>query len=153
MKSAVTYTSLLEYRNACFEKLTNQSHHHATLILDRYARWNDDLESYFKPFRENIIGIDQRIQTPHHKSVKLLYADWTASGRLYSKIEDKLRTELYPIVANTHTDTNHTGMTMTYAYHKAQKILKAHVGASANDVIICCGSGMTGVVNKFQRIL
>lgn len=153
MKSAVTYTSLLEYRNACFEKLTNQSHHHATLILDRYARWNDDLESYFKPFRENIIGIDQHIQTPYHKSIKLLYADWTASGRLYNKIEDKLRADLYPIVANTHTDTNHTGMTMTYAYHKAQKIIKAHVGASANDVIISSGSGMTGVVNKFQRIL
>ena len=153
MKRSVTYTSRLEYRKACFEKLANQTDNHATLILDRYARWDNDLEDYFAPFRQNIIGIKQRIQTPFSAATKLVYADWTASGRLYSKIEDKLREEIYPIVANTHTDTNYTGMTMTYAYHKAQKLIKAHVGASANDVIISCGSGMTGAVNKFQRIL
>ena len=153
MKSAVIFSSRLEYRQACFEKFAQRKNNDATLILDRYARLNGDLESYFNTFRKNIIGIDKQIRTPFHKSTRLIYADWTASGRLYSKIEDKLREEIYPIVANTHTDTNHTGMTMTYAYHKAQKIIKQHVGAGVNDIIITCGSGMTGVVNKFQRIL
>jgi len=83
----------------------------------------------------------------------MIYADWTASGRLYRPIEDKLRNEIFPLVANTHTDTNYSGMSMTYAYHKAQQVIKAHVGASPNDVIISSNSGMTGVVNKFQRIL
>lgn len=93
------------------------------------------------------------IPTPYSKSLPLLYTDWTASGRLYARIEDKLRDSIFPLVANTHTDTNHTGMTMTYAYHKAKKIIKEHVGASANDVIISANSGMTGVVNKLQRML
>src|SRR5262249_48615126 len=38
-------------------------------------------------------------------------------------------------------------------YHEALRIIKAHVNASPDDAIICYGSGMTGVVNKFQRIL
>jgi selenocysteine lyase/cysteine desulfurase len=113
----------------------------------------ENLEEYFAKFRKHIIGIDQTISTPMHDTIPLVYADWTASGRLYSKIEDRLRNEIYPLVANTHTDTNHTGMTMTYAYHKAQEIIKKHVGASRDDVLISSNSGMTGIVNKFQRIL
>ena len=113
----------------------------------------ENLEQYFQKFRENIIGIDHSIPTPYHEKIKLIYADWTASGRLYSKIEDKLRDEIYPLIANTHTDTNHTGMTTTYAYHRAQQIIKNHVKAGKDDVLISSNSGMTGIVNKFQRIL
>ncbi|MBS1651551.1 MAG: aminotransferase class V-fold PLP-dependent enzyme [Bacteroidetes bacterium] len=111
------------------------------------------MENYFLKYRKNIIGINQTIKTPYHNSIKLLYADWTASGRLYEPIEKRLNTEIYPLVANTHTDNNFTGATMTYAYHKAQQIIKQHVGANSSDVIISSNSGMTGVVNKFQRIL
>ncbi|MCH2448533.1 MAG: aminotransferase class V-fold PLP-dependent enzyme [Gracilimonas sp.] len=42
---------------------------------------------------------------------------------------------------------------MTQAYHKAHEIIKNHVNASPDDVIITAGSGMTGVLCKFQRIL
>ncbi len=111
------------------------------------------LETYFSKFRKNIIGIDQEIKTAYHDSIRVVYADWTASGRNYRIIEDKLQHEIMPFVANTHTDTNHTGMAMTYAYHKAQKIIKKHVNAHQTDVLISSNSGMTGVVNKFQRIL
>ncbi|MBP9689907.1 MAG: aminotransferase class V-fold PLP-dependent enzyme, partial [Bacteroidia bacterium] len=111
------------------------------------------MQNYFSKFRKNIIGIDQTITTPYHKSIKILYADWTASGRNYKTIEEKLQHDIMPYVANTHTDTNQTGMRTTYAYHKAQQIIKQHVNASKNDVLISSNSGMTGVVNKLQRIL
>ena len=42
---------------------------------------------------------------------------------------------------------------MTLAYHEARNIIKRHVNANKNDVLITSGTGMTGVVNKFQRIL
>lgn len=153
MQNTVVYTNKLEYRQACFEKYANQSENQATLILDRYARLDKNLENYFHKYRENIIGIHKTIQTPLREKVDLLYADWTASGRLYRTIEEKLNNELYPLVANTHTDTNTTGSSMTYAYHKAQKIIKQHVKAGLGDVLISSSQGMTGVVNKFQRIL
>lgn len=111
-----------------------------------------ELEEYFSKFRENIIGIDRYIETPFGLK-PLIYADWTASGRMYKLIEEKLSNEIYPLVANTHSETTFTGMLMTHAYHKALSIIKNHVGGNSNDAIICAGSGMTGVVNKFQRIL
>jgi selenocysteine lyase/cysteine desulfurase len=58
-----------------------------------------------------------------------------------------------PFVGNTHTETSITGTTMTRAYHKAQHIIKKHVNANENDILITAGSGMTAVINKLQRIL
>jgi selenocysteine lyase/cysteine desulfurase len=110
------------------------------------------LELYFKQFREQIIGIDQTFHSPYGKQ-KIVYTDWTASGRLYRPIEEKLMNEFGPFVANTHTDTTISGTAITKAYHKARHIIKHHVNASADDVLITDGTGMTGVVNKFQRIL
>ena len=111
-----------------------------------------DLEVYFEKYRKNIVGIDQTFLSPYGEK-KLIYTDWTASGRLYRPIEDKLLNQFGPFVANTHTETSTTGATMTLAYHEARKIIKRHVNANEDDVLITEGSGMTGVINKFQRIL
>jgi len=110
------------------------------------------LEKYFQPFRENVIGNNQTFQTPFGKK-NIIYADWTASGRLYLPIEKILLKEIGPFVGNTHTETTVTGCSMTIAYHKAKDIIKKHVGARDSDILISSNSGMTGVVNKFQRIL
>jgi len=111
------------------------------------------MEKYFEPFRKQIIGTELRIKTPYHESIPLIYTDWTASGRMYQAIEDRMLKNIYPMVANTHTDTTDTGMAMTYAYHHAKEIIRQHVGAGQDDILLSCSSGMTGVINKFQRIL
>ncbi|MDP3944880.1 MAG: aminotransferase class V-fold PLP-dependent enzyme [Lutibacter sp.] len=111
-----------------------------------------ELETYFQQFRKDIVGVDQIFESPYGKK-KIIYTDWTASGRLYRPIEEKLLNEFGPFVANTHTETSVTGSAMTIAYHKARSIIKNHVNATAEDVLITSGTGMTGVVNKFQRIL
>lgn len=110
------------------------------------------LEQHFKTFRQHIIGINQTIETPFGTK-KVIYTDWTASGRLYRPIEEKIMNEFGPLVANTHTETTATGTAMTLAYHEARKVIKKHVNAGPKDVLITDGTGMTGVVNKFQRIL
>ncbi|MBR9860800.1 aminotransferase class V-fold PLP-dependent enzyme [bacterium] len=110
-------------------------------------------ENYFSSFRKDIIGIDAKIDTPFAQQIPMVYADWTASGRSFGPIEDRIRNEFLPLIANTHTETTTTGMAMTHAYKYAHSVIKKHVHANAEDVLITCGSGMTGVVNKFQRIL
>ncbi len=110
------------------------------------------LETYFKPFRENIVGIDQEFESPFGTK-KIIYTDWTASGRLYGPIEEKMLRDFGPFVANTHTETTYSGTAMTIAYRQAKRIIKRHVNAGPADVLISAGTGMTGVVNKFQRIL
>ncbi len=111
------------------------------------------MEEYFQKYQRAIIGRDHYIKTHLHDSIKLIYADWTASGRMYLPIEESLLRDVYPYVANTHTDTNYTGSKMTFAYRKAQDVIKMHVGASKDDILISSNAGMTGVVNKLQRIL
>lgn len=111
-----------------------------------------NLQKYFNKFRENIVGIDATFESPFGEQ-KLIYADWIASGRLYAPIEDKIKNQFGPLVGNTHSEASETGRTMTIAYHEAHNLIKSHVNADTNDVIITTGSGMTSALAKFQRIL
>ncbi|MCB0699741.1 MAG: aminotransferase class V-fold PLP-dependent enzyme [Chitinophagales bacterium] len=110
------------------------------------------MQQHLLEVRNNTIGIEHKFQTPFGEQ-RILYADWTASGRLYRPIEEYLMQEVYPYVANTHTDTTYTGSLMTNLYHDSLQSIKMHVGAGVDDIIISEGSGMTGVMCKFQRIL
>jgi selenocysteine lyase/cysteine desulfurase len=110
------------------------------------------LEKYFEKFRKHIIGNDEIVEI-EKQNRRLVYADWTASGRMYRPIEQYISEILGPFVANTHTETTLTGTTMTRAYHQAHKIIKKHVNADQKDRIITAGAGMTAVINKFQRII
>lgn len=111
-----------------------------------------NLDEFFAAFRKQIVGIDQHIETPYGTK-KLLYADWIASGRLYGPIEARVSADIGSMVANTHSESSDTGKLMTLAYHKAHEIIKKHVNASKDDVIITCGTGMTGSLSKLIRIL
>jgi selenocysteine lyase/cysteine desulfurase len=111
-----------------------------------------ELEKYFNRFRDGIVGINKTFLSPYGEK-KILYADWVASGRLYEPIEKKLLETFGPYVGNTHSEASVTGVTMTLSYHYAHELIKKHVNAGSEDVIITAGSGMTAVINKFQRIL
>jgi selenocysteine lyase/cysteine desulfurase len=111
-----------------------------------------NLESYFQEFKKGVIGNDTTYKSPYGEK-KIVYADWIASGRLHKDIEHKITNIFGPFVANTHTETSETGTRMTQAYHYAQSIVKKHVNADENDVIISAGFGMTAVVNKLIRII
>lgn len=110
------------------------------------------LEHYFEPYRNHTIGHHTSFDTPYGKQT-LIYADWTASGRLYAPIEQKIQNSFGPFVGNTHSESNQTGTAMTMAYTIAREKIKQHVNADAKDVLICTGFGMTSAVNKLQRIL
>ncbi len=124
------------------------------LVSEQQVRGEEvaSLEDYFARFRENTTGAAWYIETPYGK-MPLLYADWIASGRLYRPIEHKLAEVIGPYMANTHTESSTTGRVMTEAYHHARNLIKQHVGAHPSDVLIAAHSGMTGVVNKLQRML
>src|SRR3954447_25932446 len=110
------------------------------------------LEDYFSQFRRHIIGNGQLFDSPFGKK-EIVYADWTATGRAYQPIEDRIQQEILPFIGNTHTETTITGTLMSQAYEEAKKIVKKHVGANSDDALVFCGSGMTSAVNKLQRIL
>jgi selenocysteine lyase/cysteine desulfurase len=110
------------------------------------------LEAYFSTFRSNVIGQQVCFDTPFGRK-RMLYADWTASGRAYRPIEMELLERVLPFFGNTHTETTVTGERMSAAYEGAKRTIKKHVHAREEDVLLFCGSGMTSAVNKLQRIL
>jgi selenocysteine lyase/cysteine desulfurase len=124
---------------------TNYSH-------TRFTTPKSALENFFSGFRKNVIGPQQTFESPFGKK-QIIYADWTASGRAYQPIEECIQKEILPFIANTHTETTVTGSLMSKAYKEAKVIVKEHVRANSDDALVFCGSGMTGAVNKLQRIL
>jgi len=110
------------------------------------------LEDHFSCFRQHIIGQHQLFESPYGTR-EIVYADWTASGRAYQPIEEYLQKAVLPFMANTHTGATVTGTRMTAMYEASKKIIKAHVHAGNDDMLVFCGSGMTSAVNKLQRIL
>lgn len=109
-------------------------------------------EGFFSGIRENIIGREQTFRSPYGQK-KIRYADWTASGRAYGPIEDFIREAIMPFIGNTHTGSTVTGTLMSAAYEEAKTVIKTHVNAGPDDVLVFCGSGMTAAVNKLQRML
>lgn len=82
-----------------------------------------------------------------------LYADWTASGQLYRPIEHRLTEIAGPMMANTHTEDSQTGRFMTQAMTHAEAVIRSHVNAGADDVMLMTGTGMTGALAKLIRLL
>jgi selenocysteine lyase/cysteine desulfurase len=84
---------------------------------------------------------------------RVTYADYTASGRCLSFIEDYLRHEVMPLYANTHTEASGTGRQTTRLREEARRIIHQAVGGGPDDVVIFCGSGATGAINKLVDVL
>ncbi len=94
-----------------------------------------------------VIGEDEAIATPFGLR-RVTYADYTASGRSVSFIEDFIREMVLPLYANTHTEASGTGSQITRFREDARRIVREGVGASDDHVVIFSGSGSTGAIHK-----
>ena len=105
----------------------------------------------FEFLRRELIGADALIQTPFGERL-MMYADYTASGRCLCFVENYLR-QLQRIYANSHTEDDISGRSMTQLLREAEASIKRSVNAGASGRIICVGSGATGAIDKLQQII
>ncbi len=102
--------------------------------------------------RASAVGEDEAVLGPFGVR-RVTYADYTASGRALSFIEDYIREVVLPLYANTHTESSGTGLQTGRFREEAREIIREAVGATDEHAVIFCGSGATGVINRMVDVL
>jgi selenocysteine lyase/cysteine desulfurase len=100
----------------------------------------------------SVIGRDATIETAYGTR-RVTYADYTASGRALSFIEQYIASEVLPLYANTHTLTSTTGIQTTLFRQEARDIILRGVRGCKDDVVLFAGSGCTGAVTLLTSVL
>ncbi len=111
-----------------------------------------DPSALIELIRASVIGDDEAVAGPFGVR-RVTYADYTASGRALSFIEDYLRDAVLPLYANTHTESSGTGLQTTRFREEARRIIRDAVGGSDAHAVVFCGSGMTAAINKLVDVL
>lgn len=101
--------------------------------------------------RSQIIGADARFETPFGSRL-MVYGDYTASGRCLVFIERYLL-ELQRIYANTHTEDDVSGRSMSRLLGRAEELIRQSVNAGPEGKLIAIGTGCTAAIDKLQQIL
>ena len=101
--------------------------------------------------RQQIVGVDSTFETPFGERL-MVYCDYTASGRCLRFVESYLQS-LQRVYANTHTEDDITGRSMSQLLHEAEQAIKDSVNAGPQGRIIAVGTGATGAIDKLQQIL
>jgi selenocysteine lyase/cysteine desulfurase len=109
-------------------------------------------EQLLDTIRRSIVGEDRTLDGPFGAR-RVTYADYTASGRSLSFIEDFIRDHVMPLYANTHTESSGTGLQTTQFREEARQIIHRAVGGGEDDIVIFAGSGATGAIVKLIEIL
>jgi selenocysteine lyase/cysteine desulfurase len=109
-------------------------------------------EQLIERIRASVIGDDAVVDGPFGPR-RLVYADYTASGRALTFIEDFIRDRVLPLYANTHTEASATGLHTTALREDARRIIHRAVNGRPDDVVLFCGSGSTGAIDKLIRLL
>ncbi len=112
-----------------------------------------DASALIDRVRASVIGDDEAVSGPFGVR-RVTYADYTASGRSLSFIEDYIRDAVLPLYANTHTESSGTGLQTSRFREEARRLVLEGVGGDpARHAVVFCGSGSTAAINRLVDVL
>ena len=102
--------------------------------------------------RAGVIGDDEVLPGPFGPR-RITYADYTASGRALTFLEEFVEREVLPRYANTHTESSGTGLQTTRLREDARTLIRQAVHGDDTTCVVFCGSGATGAIDKLVGVL
>lgn len=94
-----------------------------------------DTTPVLERIRRGVIG-DAAVFDGSYGPTRVVYADYTASGRSLDFIEDFLCDQVLRCYANTHTESSGTGLNTGRLREDARRLIHHAVGGGENDLVI-----------------
>ncbi|MFV1465846.1 MULTISPECIES: aminotransferase class V-fold PLP-dependent enzyme [unclassified Phaeobacter] len=105
-----------------------------------------------KSVREGVIGDGARIPGLFG-DVELTYADYVASGRALSQVEDYVREHVLPFYANSHTEASYCGQYITRLRAAGRAEISRLTNADDGCSVVFTGSGATAGLNRLVALV
>jgi len=84
--------------------------------------------------------------------VRMIYADYAASGRALMRVERFVMEEVLPVYANPHTQASFCGRSINHLRRCAREEIARLIEADETDAVIFAGSGATAGIQKLVRL-
>ncbi|MDA4844166.1 aminotransferase class V-fold PLP-dependent enzyme [Hoeflea poritis] len=120
------------------------------MALDAFRKSLQSNNNILAAIRDGVIGDGARIPGLFG-DVALVYADYVASGRALTQVEDYIRDAVLPYYANSHTEASYCGAYMTRMRGAARAEI-ARLTRARGCSVIFAGSGATAGVNRLVHL-
>jgi selenocysteine lyase/cysteine desulfurase len=91
------------------------------------------------------------VKTPFGET-PLIYADHTASGQLFKKVDKYMNRHVNPYYANTHSNA-YAGRMMSKLIETSKMCIRRSMGATQEDAVVFTGFGSSAAITHFAHLL
>ncbi|XP_034934386.1 uncharacterized protein [Chelonus insularis] len=119
-----------------------------TLVVKK----GEDTTKLLKYIDDNIIGKNGTFFGPFGRR-KVVYCDYTSSGRSLQFLEEYIAKEVLPCLGDTRTSTSICSLQSSLFRHEARDIVRHAVGAGEQDAVLFTGHGTDDALRTLLRHL
>ncbi|XP_037051860.1 uncharacterized protein LOC119085529 isoform X4 [Bradysia coprophila] len=119
---------------------------------NRPSKKVEDTGKILKYIDDNVIGKGVAFLGPFGRR-KVVYADYSTSGRSLQFLEDYVNKEVLPAYGDINCTSSVTGLQSNLYYNEAKEIIRTAVNASDDDELTFCESAYTSPIERLTTLL
>ncbi|XP_014220716.1 uncharacterized protein LOC106648374 [Trichogramma pretiosum] len=116
------------------------------------AKKGEDTAKLLRYIDDNVVGKNGTFLGPFGRR-KVVYCDYTATGRSLQFLEDYIVKEVLPYLGDTRASTTICSLQSSLYRHEARGIVRHAVGAGDQDAVLFTGQGTAGALRCLLRNL